>query len=723
MNDSASPKPFQADLFFVDEGDLAQVKHSFGDKEPKLDGPVGEAGWHVGLVDSKSGKIDVANGTLRLGELGRNALVEYFSSSRFRGIGEQSARRIVHGLDRGELIALLRGKKGGLMSFLGGKKADHEELDVSEGAVSALVAKWKEGRDEHAWSIMMHQLRFTPQQRYVIREDLGAGVIRMLRENPFQLLGRIPRFDFDQAIGLCERLGIEVTDEEKILAATKYWLKEKVEGQRRNTCGSLKRTVEEVSRMVRLDRDVVLETLTMSRNGFHFAKRDGKEYLSTIESARRDAALARELKRLVTTDATAAGKLFKAESVKASVDLSDEQRKAIALAVENPLSIVTGGPGSGKTAMVQGLVSALERQGKQIRICAPTGRAAKRITEVPGLGRLNPSTIHLYLAVNEEREAPQDFMIIDECSMIDIDLMVRLLKSVPDGCSVVFIGDADQLPPVGPGQPFKDMIEFSGKDESGQIPLARLTGNFRQDSQSETVGAAHAVINGRVPAIGQNLEASDFVFFERPVEEQCDTILELYFKTLPAMLDNEVTDNQILAPQRTKHVGITRLNSMIQSRLHRDAEPVLTRRNGEGEMRIYLDDKVINGENNYQRGVMNGDVGRVLDAGRDYLTVGFDAPGSGMRTVKFPTTGKIVLEPAYALTIHKSQGSEYPGVIIPVTGANIHMLSRSLLYTAITRGKRKVCLVGEREALEKALDWYTKDARSTLLAGELARSL
>ena len=712
MNDSATPKLVQADLFFVDEGDLSQVKYSFGDKEPLLDQPVEKAGWHIGFVDGGTGKINGADGTLHLGDLGRNALVEYFSSSRFPGIGEQSAHKIVHGLDRGDLIALLRGEE-----------VDHQRLDISEAAVSALVENWNEGRDEHAWSIMMHQLRFTPQQRYVIRENLGERIIHMLRENPFQLLGRIPRFDFDQATELCSRLGIEVSDVEKTFAATRYWLKEKVEGQRRNTCGSLKRTVDEVSRMTGMDKDIVHGTIASSENEFHFAKRDGKEYLSTIESARRDAALTRELKRLIATGAAATDMLFEEESIKASVDLSGEQVKAINLAANNPLSIVTGGPGSGKTAMVQGLVNALERQGKQIQICAPTGRAAKRIAEVPGLGRLNPSTIHMYLTVNEDREAPQDFMIVDECSMIDIDLMVRLLKSIPDGCSVVFIGDAEQLPPVGPGQPFKDMIEFSDKEESGPIPVARLTGNFRQDSQSETIGAAHAVINGRLPAIGQNLDASDFVFFERPVEEQSDVILKLYFDTLPAMLDNEVTDNQILAPQRTKHVGITRLNSLIQSRLHRNARPVLSKGEGEGEMKIYLGDKVINGENNYQLGVMNGDVGKVLDSGRDHLTVKFDMPGTGARTVKFPTTGKNNLEPAYALTIHKSQGSEYPGVIIPVTWANIHMLSRSLLYTAITRGKRKVCLVGEREALEKALEWYTKDARSTLLAGELARSL
>ena len=706
MKDSPNPKEssiIAAELFFVDGSDLSKVKYSFSDNEITLDGPVERDGWYIGLPKEISGRIDTSKDILHLGNFRRGALISYISSSLFPGIGKQTAEKIVKTLKRDELIAMLRGEK-----------TEFEELDTPKSVIEALVATWEERQGEHAWSILMHELRFTPQQQAVIRDKLGVGIIPLLRENPFALLGNIPRFDFEQATELCDRFGIEVSDKERAIAAANYWLEEKVERQRRNTCGSLEGTVREVSRMAKLGQENALEYITADEKAFHVGKRNDKTVLSTRRSAKRDAALARELKRLIATRDEPGNLLFEAESLEASVDLTGEQVEAINLAINNPVCIVTGGPGAGKTAMVQGLVNALTQQGKEIQICAPTGRAAKRIAETPGLSSFNPSTIHMHLTRHEDRETSQDFMIIDESSMIDIDLMVRLLRSIPDGCSVVFIGDADQLPPVGPGQPFKDMID------SDTIPVARLTGNFRQDSFSETIKAARAVISGNVPSLNSDLDASDFVFIECPEEDQADRILELYFDILPEMLGNKFTDNQILAPQRTRHVGISLLNQRIQARLFSDKKPILTRGDGDSEMRIHVGDKVINGENNYQLRVMNGDVGTVMGERGGQLVVKFDMPGGSARDVKFPNMGRHNLEPAYALTIHKSQGSEYPGVIIPVAGAHLHMLSRSLLYTAITRGQRKVCLVGERQALEKSLEWYTKDSRYTLLADELA---
>ena len=704
MNDSPTPNhsaEIAAELFFVEEGSPAEAQHSFSDSELTLDGPVEKAGWHVGQRLLPTGGTVAAKDTLWLGELGRNALVSYFSSYAFPGVGEATAKKIVESLDRGQLISMLRGD------------ADIEVSGVSKDAVAKLVSAWKERQGEHAWSILMHELKFTPQQQVAAREKLGARVIPLLKENPFDLLGLIPRLDFGQAANLCIRFGIDLSDEEKTLAGTNYWLEDHMERQRRNTCGSLERAVREVSRITGLGTFAVRQHIADSGKALHFGNHNDKPMVSTLRSAARDAKVADQLQRLILSSQGVGDLLFDPESLETAVELSGEQQDAIGMALRNPVSIVTGGPGAGKTAMVQGLVNALRQQGKKLQICAPTGRAAKRIAETPGLARYDPSTIHMYLTRNEDRAVDLDFMVVDESSMIDIDLMLRLLRSIPDGCSVVFIGDANQLPPVGPGQPFKDMIE------ADIVPVARLTGNFRQDSHSDTIKAAHAVINGNVPIINGDLGASDFVFLETPEPEQSDTIMELYFDVLPSMLGNDVTDNQILAPQRTRHVGVTRLNALIQSRLHSDKTPVLTKKDGDDEMVVHVGDKVINRENNYQLGVMNGDIGTVSQARGGNLTVRFETPEGPVRDVEFTGREKYNLDPAYALTIHKSQGSEYPGVIIPVTRAHISMLSRSLLYTAITRGQSKVCLVGEQQALEQALEWYTKDTRHTLLVGEL----
>ena len=212
----------------------------------------------------------------------------------------------------------------------------------------------------------------------------------------------------------------------------------------------------------------------------------------------------------------------------------------------------------------------------------------------------------MFLRRQERKQEEFDYMIVDESSMIDIELMLELLAAIPDGANIIFIGDADQLPPVGPGQPFKDLIEAE------KFPIARLTGNFRQDTFSETVKAARSIIEGKSPKRNDKFLESDFVFFDVPQAQQAEKILQLYFDSVPNKLGVEPVDIQILSPQRPGHVGMNKLNRLIQDQTTRSSKPVLTKKSGNEDVQIFLGDKVIYRKNNYQLGVMNGDIGRVL---------------------------------------------------------------------------------------------------------------
>jgi len=305
-----------------------------------------------------------------------------------------------------------------------------------------------------------------------------------------------------------------------------------------------------------------------------------------------------------------------------------------------------------------------------------------------------------------------DVMIIDEASMIDVDLMVDLLEAIPEGTGLIFIGDVDQLPPVGPGQPFKDLIE------SEMVSVSRLTGNFRQSSFSDTVKAARDVIRGNTPKITSSLAQSDFVFLEVPPSEQADTVLNLYFDLMPAKLKVEPQDIQIISPQRPGNVGVLSLNDLIQYRVTGKTKSIFKKKSGNHEVTFYIGDKVIQRKNNYELKVMNGDQGVITRESGQNLMVEFDGV-----EIAYDGLQRFDLDLAYATTIHSSQGSEYPGVIIPVVAAHAHMLSRNLIYTAITRGKRQVCIVGELAALEKALAQYQKDFRWTSLTEQLKAEL
>lgn len=437
---------------------------------------------------------------------------------------------------------------------------------------------------------------------------------------------------------------------------------------------------------------------------------------STLKASILERQIADQLARLIKTFSStkATKKLTKADMrLGRSVTPSDEQIAAVNTVVENGVSIITGGPGTGKTTMVLGLVRALKGLNLSITLCAPTGKAAKRMGEATGLQKFNPSTVHRYLTNIESGTAKKlDVMIVDEASMLSNGLLHNLLSTIPDGARLVLIGDKDQLPPVKGGQPFKDIIEVAATHKNHSLDVIKLK---PEDGVSGIVSAAYDVITGKEPDVNLTLNKHNFEFVDCLKEDIGDQVLNYYFEKIPAALKksfDEVQDEiQILSPQKKGTAGIDSLNIEIQNRLTAKGKPISQ---GKRSTKLYPKDRVMQTSNDYSIEVMNGEIGIVVSKNEDGLSVIMDG-----KSRTYDSEQAENLELAYAISIHKSQGSEYSAVIIPITSEHSFMLTRSLVYTAITRGKSKVCLIGDREVLKKILENGFKGSRYTGLNIEI----
>jgi exodeoxyribonuclease V alpha subunit len=381
------------------------------------------------------------------------------------------------------------------------------------------------------------------------------------------------------------------------------------------------------------------------------------------------------------------------------LDLAQTQREALRQAVTRKVLVITGGPGVGKTTIVRGILEIFAAKQMHCELCAPTGRAAKRLSET--IGR-EARTIHRLLAFDpaqggfaRQRDNPldADLVIVDEASMVDMSLMNQLLRAVPQGACVVLVGDVDQLPSVGPGMVLADLID------SGVVPVTRLTEIFRQASHSGIVRAAHAVQRGELPESASADEPGDFYFVEANTPDAVlQKIITLVGERIPRRFDlDPLRDIQVLTPMNRSVLGARNLNASLQKLLNPPGDAAELERFG---WTYRVGDKVMQTVNNYQKDVFNGDIGRISDIDREEQELSLSFEG---HEVKYDFNELDELSPAYATTIHKSQGSEYPAVVIPLHTQHYMMLQRNLLYTAITRGKKLVVLVGARKALQLAV--------------------
>lgn len=399
---------------------------------------------------------------------------------------------------------------------------------------------------------------------------------------------------------------------------------------------------------------------------------------------------------------------------------AQKQKEAIKACLHHGVLVLTGGPGTGKTTVIKGILSILKAQGLKIRLAAPTGRAAKRLSETTGQKAL---TIHRLLEANNlaqddnlqlgfskdiDDQLDADVIILDEVSMVDIVLMHHFLNAVPDGCRIILVGDTDQLPAVGPGSVLKDIIR------SQKVPAIRLDEIFRQAQTSMIIQNAHIINAGRLPDLRK--QYSDFVFYELNDDTSItQKILDLCTKDLPHEGFDVLKDVQILSPMHRFLCGVENLNLMLQEQLNPKKNQDELKYSSQT---FRVGDKVMHIRNNYQKNVFNGDIGFIQDVNNEKLTVDyFD------HIVTYEKNELNELTLAYASSVHKSQGSEYKVVIIPLSTSHYIMLQRNLLYTAITRAKQKVIIIGSKKALMTAIQSNRTQKRYTLLAERLAHKL
>lgn len=402
------------------------------------------------------------------------------------------------------------------------------------------------------------------------------------------------------------------------------------------------------------------------------------------------------------------------------IQLAQKQKEAIKACLHHGVLVLTGGPGTGKTTVIKGILSILKAQGLKIRLAAPTGRAAKRLIETTGQKAL---TIHRLLEANNlaqddnlqlgfskdiDDQLDADVIILDEVSMVDIVLMHHFLNAVPDGCRIILVGDTDQLPAVGPGSVLKDIIR------SQKIPAIRLDEIFRQAQTSMIIQNAHIINAGRLPDLRK--QYSDFVFYELNDDTSItQKILDLCTKDLPHEGFDVLKDVQILSPMHRFLCGVENLNLILQEQLNPKKNQDELKYSSQT---FRVGDKVMHIRNNYQKNVFNGDIGFIQDINNEKLTVDyFD------HIVTYEKNELNELTLAYASSVHKSQGSEYKVVIIPLSTSHYIMLQRNLLYTAITRAKQKVIIIGSKKALMTAIQSNRTQKRYTLLAERLAHKL
>jgi len=634
----------------------------------------------------------------------------FLGSGRIRGIGPKTAERIVEQFGI-ESLDILDRDPDRLLEVRG----------VGRKTVEKVRTSWAEHRGVRRLMVFLGGHGVSPGIALKTHRRYGAAALEVVRENPYRLAEEVTGVGFLTADRIARSLGLPVDAPQRIEAAVLHALQRAAgEGHvflPQNDIFELTRTLLD---MPAPDVDTAMATLEGRQRIVRHEHADGTPtsvYLWYLEAA--EESVADHLAHLVadsnTPTAMDSAKAIEWYQNRAGIHLDSGQTDALRAALESSVVVITGGPGTGKTTLVRGLVQIFHRADLDVELAAPTGRAAKRLQEATE----SPArTIHRLLEFNpaerlfsRNRQHPidADLVVIDEVSMLDIELAARLLEAIPTGCRLVLVGDADQLPSVGPGNVLADVIA------SGAVPVVRLQHIFRQGRESLIVVNAHRVNTGQMPVMRTNDDLGDFYLVARddPLAA-ADTAIELVTHRIPTRFKlDPIDDVQILTPMHRGEMGVTELNRRLQERL----VPAGAELRVSGH-RFRVGDKVMQVRNNYDLDVFNGDIGRVrgVDEEDHSLIVSFDG-----REVEITDDDLEDLMPAYACTIHKSQGSEYPAVVLLIHHHHHIMLQRNLLYTAITRGRQLVVIVGSRRAVERAVRNSGVRRRNTRLGRTLQR--
>jgi exodeoxyribonuclease V alpha subunit len=620
-----------------------------------------------------------------------DGIEKYLGSGMIRGIGPVYAKKLVRAFGE-KVFDTIEAQPERLLEVAG------------IGAVRArrITSAWAEQKIIREIMLFLHSNGVGTARAVRIFKTYGADAVQIMSENPYRLARDIRGIGFKTADAIAMKLGIEKTAMIRVRAGISYALTEAMDqghcGLPSNELTQLAETLLEVS--VELVGTALALELTEGTVIADSVDETPCVFLAGLHRAER--AIAEKLTRLTNGTLPWAwinpDKALPWVEERIGLALAETQVAAIRLALMSKVLVMTGGPGVGKTTIVRGILRILAAKGVRLLLCAPTGRAAKRMTEATGF---EAKTIHRLLEVDpkgggfkrgDDNPLDCDLLVVDEASMVDVMLMQALTKALPNSAALLVVGDIDQLPSVGPGQVLADIIS------SGAIPVVRLTEVFRQAAQSRIITTAHRINQGFIPDLSQPEGESDFHFVQA---DEPDTavlrIVELVKTRIPKRFGlDPIRDIQVLCPMNRGGVGARSLNIELQAALN-PAGPNKVERFG---WTFAPGDKVMQIENDYDKEVYNGDIGYIQEVNLDdgELTVSFDS-----RAVTYGFGELDTLVPAYAVTIHKSQGSEYPAVVIPVMTQHYAMLQRNLFYTGVTRGKRLVVLVGQKKAVAIAV--------------------
>lgn len=614
----------------------------------------------------------------------------YLASGLIKGIGEVYARKLVAAFGESVFDVIdrqpdrLRGVDG-----IGPKRAE------------AILAGWVEQKAIREIMVFLHQHGLGTSRATRIFRTYGAGALRVISENPYRLAEDIRGVGFRTADAIAARTGIEPTALIRRRAALRHILRQAVD---EGHCALPEPDLMALSaQLLEAGTDAVAEALEaeVAEGALIRDDIDGTAcvFLNPLHAAENQ--IARRLGRLrrgaPPWPPIDVEKAIPWVEDKLGIALADSQRQALATALRSKVVVVTGGPGVGKTTLMRALLRIVIAKRARVALAAPTGRAAKRLSESSGL---EAKTVHRLLEVDArhggfrrtaENPLECDLLVVDEVSMVDVPLMEALLTAVPDAAAVVLVGDADQLPSVGPGQVLADIIA------AGVVPVVRLTEVFRQAAASRIIVNAHRIRRGEMP-VADDGPGSDFRFVAcDEADEGAAQIRRLIADEIPRHygLDGK-RDVQVLCPMNAGRLGARTLNLDLQAALNPPGAAAIERFG----WRFAVGDKVIQVENNYDKDVYNGDLGLIaaINADDSEVVVNFDN-----RAIAYAFDELDQLALAYAITIHKAQGSEYPAVVVPITTQAYPMLQRRLLYTAITRGRRLVVVVGQMKAVAMAV--------------------
>lgn len=626
---------------------------------------------------------------------------KYLGSGLIKGIGPIYAKKIV-ALFKEDTLRIIEEEPDRIIEVPG----------IGKKRVEMIKRAWQDQKEIKNIMMFLQSYGISTSFGGRIYKVYGNDSISILKENPYKLADDVYGIGFKTADQLASKLGIDKESFKRCRAGIFYTLSQLSEEG--HCYAYTKQLIDKCIEILEIEEPKIIMTIDHLILEKEIIK-EGTDKIYLLPFYHSECGIVRRLKQIIESSThkkvVSSEKFIEEIERTKNIAYDKVQKEAIKKAEVSKVMVLTGGPGTGKTTTIHGIIDLFKHSKMDVILAAPTGRAAKRLSEATGM---NAKTIHRLLEYkppegykkNEDNPLQGDVLILDEASMIDVILMYHLLKAVPDHMIIIIVGDIDQLPSVGPGNVLQDIIA------SEVIPTIKLERIFRQAMGSKIITNAHKINKGEYPDLRGGTDSNFFFIPEEKADKVIDTIVELCIKRLPDYYKvDPIKDIQVLTPMQRTETGAANLNNALQSSLNKNT---LSLKRGAIEYRLH--DKVMQVRNNYDKEVFNGDVGFIsaINLEDQTLRVNFDD-----REVEYEQLELDELVLAYATTIHKAQGSEYPIVIIPITFSHYVMLQRNLIYTGITRAKKVVVLVGTKNAIYEAVRNNKVKDRNTLLVKRL----